>query len=372
MQVLGIDLGTTNTVAAMANHVLPISEGASSVLPSVVAFLPNGSTFVGSTARRRRVIDNENTIYSSKRIIGRRYDDSETEDFRERYRFKIVEGAKGEPRFVTRAGQYSPTDIGGMVLAEVLDRVRSIPGEFAVRITVPPTFTASQREATLEAAAKAGLRNVALLDEPTATAYAYLSMPLCARRGVVYDLGGGTFDCAVVDWSAEGPRVLAQSSDLFLGGDDIDERLASWVLEYVLEKHNWDLANYIEIYDRLVARCEELKVELSERDSAVLPLSQVDPECPAASEGVTVTRPVLDSLCQDLMLRTFITCDDVLRMAGLRATDIEAVFLAGGSTFLPVIRAGVETYFGRRGLLEFDPTEVVARGASLALDSAPS
>ena len=369
MQVLGIDLGTTNTVAAMANHVIPIAENGSGVLPSVVAFLPNGRTFVGSTARRRRVIDAENTIYSSKRIIGRRYSDPETEEFREKYRFKMLEGKDGLPRFDTRAGQFSSTEIAGMVLSEVLDRVSSFRGEFEVRLTVPPTFTTSQRDATLEAAAQAGLRNVALLDEPTATAHAYLSLPLSAKRGLVYDLGGGTFDCAVVDWRDAEPHVVAQSSDLFLGGDDIDERLASWVLEHVLEKYNWDLASYIEIYDRLVARCEEIKIELSERETALLPLSQVDPECPAASEGVTVTRSVLNEQCQDIMCRTFITCDDVLRAAGLRASDIDAVFLAGGSTHLPVIRAGVETYFGQRGLLEFEPTEVVARGASLALQS---
>lgn len=366
MQVLGIDLGTTNTVAAIANHIIPIAESGSRTLPSVVAFLPNGRTFVGSSARRRRVIDAANTIYSSKRIIGRRYDDPETEDFRERYRFQLVEADDGGTHFVTRAGRFSPTDIARIVLEEVLDRVRSVPGEFEVQITVPPTFAPSQRDATLEAAAQAGLRNVALLDEPTATACAYLSLPLSAKRALVYDLGGGTFDCAVLEWSANQPQVIAQSSDLFLGGDDIDERLARWVLEYVLEKHNWDLANYVEIYDRLVARCEEIKIELSERESAVLPLSQVDPECPAASEGVTVTRSVLDALCEDLMCRTFITCDDVLRMAGLRASDVDAVFLAGGTTLLPVIRSGVETYFSQRGLIEFEPTEVVARGASVA------
>ena len=191
MQVLGIDLGTTNTVAAMANHIIPIAENGSGVLPSVVSFLPNGRTFVGSTARRRRVIDAENTIYSSKRIIGRRYGDPESEDFRERYRFKISEGEDGGSCFATRAGQFTPTDIAAMVLSEVLDRVSSIPGEFEVRLTVPPTFTTSQRDATLEAAAQAGLRKVLLLDEPTATAYAYLSLPLGAKRGIVYDLRAG-------------------------------------------------------------------------------------------------------------------------------------------------------------------------------------
>jgi molecular chaperone DnaK len=366
VQTLGIDLGTSNTVAAIGNHVFEISDDGRTTLPSVVAFLPSGRVRVGETARRRRAIDCENTIYSSKRIIGRRWDEHETASFRDRYPFHLVEDTGGTPLFVTRAGRHSATQIAGQVLVEVLDRVRSLPGEFAVEITVPAAFRGVQREATAEAAALAGLRRVELLDEPTATAYAYLTLPRSTERAVVYDLGGGTFDCAVIDCTGATPHTIAHVSDLFLGGDDIDRKLAGWVARFVLEKYNWDLTNYSEIFDRLLARCEEAKIRLSHQHEAMVPLSQVDPECPVAEGGVTVTRRLLDELCTDLMRRSFVICDETLRAAALRPWDIDSVFLAGGTTLLPMIQEGVRAYFGRPGLLEFDPTEVVARGACLA------
>lgn len=366
MQTLGIDLGTSNTVAAVANHVFEISDDGRTTLPSVVGFLPTGSVRVGSAARRRRAIDCENTIYSSKRIIGRDWDEYETASFRERYPFRLEEDAGGRPLFVTRAGRYSATEIAGLVLVEVLDKVRSLPDEFAVKITVPAAFLSAQREATAAAAALAGLRHVELLDEPTATAYAYLSLPRSTKRAVVYDLGGGTFDCAVVDCTRAKPHTVAHVSDLSLGGDDIDWKLAGWVARLVLENHNWDLTNYAETFDRLLRCCEEAKIRLSHQQQAVVSLSQVDPDCPVAAEDVTVTRQLLDELCTDLVKRSFVICDEALRVAGLRPSEIDSVFLAGGTTLLPMVQEGVRAYFGQPGLLEFDPTEVVARGACLA------
>jgi molecular chaperone DnaK len=366
VQTLGIDLGTSNTVAAIGNHVFEISDDGRTTLPSVVAFLPSGRVRVGETARRRRAIDCANTIYSSKRIIGRCWDEYETTSFRDRYPFHLAEDTGGTPLFVTRAGRHSATQIAGLVLVEVLDRVRSLPGEFAVNITVPAAFRRAQREATAEAAGRAGLQRVELLDEPTATACAYLTLPRSTGRAVVYDLGGGTFDCAVIDCTGATPHTIAHVSDLFLGGDDIDRKLAGWVAQFVLEKYNWDLTNYSEIFDRLLARCEQAKIRLSHQHEAVVPLSQVDPECAVAAEGVTVTRHLLDELCTDLVRRSFVICDETLRAAALRHSEIDSVFLAGGTTMLPMIQEGVRAYFGRPGLLEFDPTEVVARGASLA------
>ncbi len=172
MQVLGIDLGTTNSVAAIANHVFAVSDDGRTTLPSMVAFLPNGHTVIGETARRRRLIDGENTIYSSKRIIGRAWNDSRTTTFRERYPFMLVEGDDGKPLFETRSGPFTATQIASMVLSKVLDCARSIPSEFEVNVTVPAAFDSAQRAATAEAAELAGLRHVHLVAEPMATTYA--------------------------------------------------------------------------------------------------------------------------------------------------------------------------------------------------------
>ena len=365
MQVLGIDLGTTNTAAAIGSHVFPMCGDGRHVLPSVVAFLPNGHTQTGMPARRRRAIDSENTLFSSKRIIGRRWSDSDTQSFRALYPFRLVEDGEGLPVFETRAGSYSPTEIAGILLSAVLERTRSIPDEFEVNITVPGAFDSSQRTATAEAAALAGLRHARLIDECLATAQAYLSLPRSTQRAVVFDLGGGTFDCAVIDCSSGSPRLVSHAGDALLGGDDIDQRLAAWVAQYVVEKCGWDLTNYSEVYDRLLVHCEDAKILLSHREEAVVQLSQVDPDCPAADEGVIVRRSLLDELCRELVGRTFVTCDAALHAARVGPRDIDTVFLAGGTTHLPVIQDSVEAYFGRRGLMEFEPTEVVALGASL-------
>jgi len=161
--------------------------------------------------------------------------------------------------------------------------------------------------------------------------------------------------------------MLSHASDLLLGGDDIDQQLAQWVARLVLEKSNWDLTNYSETYDRLVAHCEAAKIDLSVFEEAPIHLSQVDPECPVEDGAIVVTHSILDDMCEGLVRRSFVTCDEVLRMAGVSANEIDAVYLAGGTTLLPMIQRSVEAYFGRSGLIDFDPTEVVALGAGLAI-----
>jgi molecular chaperone DnaK len=366
MPLLGIDLGTTNTVVTVDRQIRNITDSGRTTLPSVVAFLPNGNVFVGEMARRRRAIDCPNTIYSSKRIIGRRFDEGQTRNFIDRYPFDIIEKPSGWPAFRTRAGAFTPTQIATRILREVLERIELDAQHCEAVITVPASFGDAQRQASADAAAAAGLGYPRLVDEPSATALAYLHSDHPCRRAVVYDLGGGTFDCAVLDCSDGRPRMVSHASDLQLGGDDIDYELAQWVARLVLEKHNWDLTSYSESYDRLLARCEEAKIALSVSAEAPVFLSQVDPECPAEDDAVVLTQSILNKMCESLVRRSFIACDDVLGAAGLKAKDIDAVFLAGGTTMLPVIQEGVEAYFGRAGLVEFDPTEVVALGAGMA------
>jgi molecular chaperone DnaK len=370
MPLVGIDLGTTNTVVSIDQQIRSLGDDVGRTLPSVVAFLPNGSRIVGASARRRRAIDCPNTIYSSKRIIGRRMSDGITRNFVDRYPFEMVTKSQDQPAFRTRSGDFTPTEIASFILTEILERSGLHPTRCETVITVPASFSDDQQRATADAAAAVGLGYPRLVDEASATALAYLHaghhIHRNVKRALVYDLGGGTFDCAVIDCSNGMPRLLAHTSDLQLGGDDIDHELAEWVCRHVLEKHKWDLSNYSETYDRLLAHCEEAKIALATSDAAPILLSQVDPECPVDDGSIVLTQRKLGEVCQDLVRRSFIACDDVLRSAEVTVRDIDAVLLAGGTTLLPMIQDNVEAYFGHPGLVEFDPKEVVAVGAGLA------
>lgn len=364
MRQLGIDLGTTNTVACFEDEILGIGDGGVGNLPSVVAFLPSGLLATGQAARRRRAIDGPNTIFSSKRIIGRRFGDALTGEFRERYPFEVADAGDDTPVFVTRAGRYSPTDIAALLLRRISEPLGGELDELEVVITVPTGFGDAQRAATVAAARDAGLVHLRLVDEAVATAHAYQSAAGIRGRVAVYDLGGGTFDVSIVECSDDGIRVLSRANEPFLGGDDIDHKIAEWARDEVLKQHNWDLANYAEVAIRLVGECENAKIRLAWSDETRIDLAQVDPECPIAAEGLPIRRSVLDKLCMDLVQRTFLACDVALADAGLKVCDLEAVLLAGGATHLPIVQDGVGAYFGRRGRLEFEPTTVVAQGAS--------
>ena len=264
---------------------------------------------------------------------------------------------------MTRAGTFSPTDVAAIVLATIQEKVERVLSNLDIVITVPAGFSERQRFATLEAAGKAKFEAAQLIEEPAAAARAYRRILGPLRKVAVYDLGGGTFDFAIVDCSGADPTVLRSASDMFLGGDDIDARIADWVAGEVLKQHNWDLSNYPEVHDRLLAECEQAKIRLSRWERTTLDLSQVDPELPAASEPMPLRREVIDQLAEQLVRRTFVTCDGVLREVGLRPRDLDAVLLAGGSTHLQMVRRGVEAYFGRPGRSDIEATEVVALGA---------
>ncbi len=368
MRQLGIDLGTTNTVACFEDEILGIGDGGAGTLPSVVAFLPNGSIGVGQAARRRRAIDGANTIFSSKRIIGRRFDDSETRGFCERYPFDVIDAGDGMPVFVTRAGNHTPTDIAALLLRRISEPLGEEVQDLEVVITVPTGFTAAQRDATLVAARDAGFVHLRLVDEAVATAHAYASTGELSGVAAVYDLGGGTVDISVVECTDKGLRVLSKATEHFLGGDDIDRKIADWATAEVLKQHNWDLSNYSEVAMRLLGECENAKIRLAGADETRIDLAQVDPECPIAAEGLTLRRGVVDKLCMDLLQRSFVACDAALADARVRPRDLDAVLLAGGTTYLPAVQDGVAAYFGQRGRSDFDPTTVVANGASHATE----
>ncbi len=367
MKCIGIDLGTTNTVAAIDKKVFDIDQQSGPLLPSVAAFPPTGIRLVGTAARRRRTIDPLNTIFSTKRLIGRKWYSADVKEFQSRYHFDLVEGQDGYPNFKTRSGQFDPVDIATMLLQRVCQFSPFDFGEVAGVVTVPSLFKDAAREATMEAADMAGLTDVKIIDEPTAVALAYLSVrEEKIGRAAVYDFGGGTFDLAIVDCSAEKIEVLGHGGDLYLGGDDIDQGLARWAAEEVLEKHRWDLRTDDMVYSRLVAECEQAKIRLSKEEQTRIDLTRVDSVSPAAAIDLRVDREISSKLTSELVYRTFIICDEVLGSAGVKTNELDALFVAGGPTQLPTIRRAIEEYFGKLVDLPYHPMHIVAIGASIA------
>jgi molecular chaperone DnaK len=367
LKTIGIDLGTTNTVTAVNGESVGITqEQGSAVLPSVVAFPPNGTTLVGTPARRRRAIDGRNTIFSAKRLIGRGWHSPEANQVRERYPFDMVQTDDGTPAFKTRAGVFTPLDIGQKILEHVLQEVNCDLATTHAAVAVPSAFTAEAREATLQAASGAGLSDIEIIDEPIATAMAYMRrIKDKLERVAVYDLGGGTFELAVVDCRSTPFKVLANKGDLYLGGDDIDRAIALWAAEEMLKSHRWDLRDNPLVFDRLVVECERAKIRLCYATQTEIELAQVDPAVPGGESTIMIGKERLADLADFLVRRTFVLCDEVLSLANIKASEIDAVFLAGGTTQLPMVREAVSQYFDKQPRSEYDPMEVVGIGASL-------
>jgi molecular chaperone DnaK len=366
MYTVGIDLGTSNTVAAANAGVLRLSDGdqVSTILPSVVAYLPSGETLIGSAARERRGSDVKNTIYSAKRVIGESWHAYGVREFQAHYPFDLVRTPDDQVGFRTRAGVMTATHVATQVTATLCQRAHLTPQEIAACVSVPASFGVAQRAATMTALQAAGFASVRCIAEPIATAIAYLDRN-DVHHGCVYDLGGGTFDLAIVDCSQQPMRVVAHGGDPYLGGDDIDQTVAEWAADVVLRKYGWDLRGDSEAFARLVLECERAKLRLSQAAATTIQLDGVDPAAPPLAP-VALDRSAMWTLSADLISRTFRICDEVLGNAGLTVRDLQAVFLAGGATLVPGVREAVAEYFGKKLRYELDPLHVVSVGASIA------
>jgi molecular chaperone DnaK (HSP70) len=363
---LGIDLGTTNSVAASNAQVLPLVDGdaTSFLLPSVVSFLPNGGALIGEEARLRRPLDPLNTIYSSKRLMGEAWTSYATRQFQAQYPHNLSSCGEGQVQFDTRAGAIKPHDIATLLVSHLCMRSMVAPADVHTVVTVPSSFRENARKATMAALTHAGFTDVRLIEEPVATAIAYLQRS-SLRYAAVYDMGGGTFDLAIVDCSSFPFRVLGHSGDAYLGGDDIDRALADLVVEKVLRSAGWDLKSEPITYARLTMAVERAKCELATQELAHIDITQVDPAAPPVLTQVTVDRAMLESAAMPFIRRTFGICDEVLSAVKLHARDLQAVFLAGGSTRLPMLGTMLSEYFSRRVRRDLDPEYVVALGASM-------
>lgn len=230
-------------------------------------------------------------------------------------------------------------------------------------------FDDEQRRQTVQACKEAGFTNIRVIDEPVATAAAYMrTVPQDARLVMTYDFGGGTFDAAVIDTTRDPFRVLAHGGDPHLGGDDIDRALAKHVAKQVLETNGWDLASESSTFAQLLHACELAKIALSTQDQVVMDIAQIDSAAPVGLQPVTLEQSLMDQLCLQFVRQSFVVCDEVLRDAGVRAQQVDAVVAAGGTSAAPMVQRYVGQYFQRKPECDLDPCHVVALGASVCLD----
>ena len=371
-KILGIDLGTTNSVVSIMQGdetiVIHNLEG-ERLTPSVVAFKGNGEIIVGSPAKRQAILNPENTIYSIKRFMGRRYDES-SDDIR-KVPYKVVRGRNDRVEVFIPAENknYTPEQISAEILRYLKKSAESYLGEPIKKavITVPAYFNDAQRQATKDAGTIAGLEVVRVLPEPTASALAYgLNKTDKKLKVAVYDLGGGTFDISILELSGGVFEVIATHGDTHLGGDDIDNKIIEWLVEEFRKETGIDLSNNRQALQRLKEAAERAKKELSFQSETVisLPFITVDSSGPKHLEK-TLTRARLEAMAMDLIDRSIRLIKEALEEAKLRPSDIDEVILVGGQTRMPLVQRKVQEFFGREPHKGINPDEVVAIGAAI-------
>ncbi len=368
-KIIGIDLGTTNScVAIMENgetKVLVNSEGGRTT-PSVVGFAKDGERLVGQVAKRQAVTNPENTIYSSKRFIGRKWE--EVSEELKRVPFKIEKSKNGECIFDVRGQQYTPEQISAFVLMKMKKTAEDYLGEEVTEavITVPAYFNDAQRQATKDAGRIAGLDVKRIINEPTAAALAYGLDKKKDQKIVIYDFGGGTFDISVLEVGDSVVEVKATNGDTHLGGDDFDQALIEWMIEEFKKDQGIDLGKDKMALQRLREAGEKAKIELSSvmETEINLPFITADASGPKHL-NMKLSRAKFDALTASLVKRTLEPCRKCLEDAGFTNKDIDEVVLVGGSTRTPAIQKAVKDFFGKEPNRSVNPDEVVAIGAAV-------
>jgi len=370
-KIVGIDLGTTNSVVAVMEGgqptVISTAEGGR-LCPSVVAFTKSGERLVGQTAKRQAVVNPENTLYSVKRLIGRRY--SETEVERKMLAYKVVEGPVGDARiFVPVMDRtYTPQEISAMVLAKLKADAEAYLGEPVTQavITVPAYFNDSQRQATKDAGKIAGLEVLRIINEPTAAALAYGLDKKKNETILVWDLGGGTFDVSLLEVGDGVVEVKATNGDTHLGGDDWDQRIVDWVAQEFRKEHGIDLRQDRQALQRLKEAAEKAKIELSTmlETEINLPFITADASGPKHLQ-MKLTRAKFEQLTEDLVRRCRGPFERALADAKITASQIDEVVLVGGATRMPMIQNLVRELTGKEPHKGVNPDEVVAIGAAI-------
>jgi molecular chaperone DnaK len=368
-KVIGIDLGTTNSVVAVMEGgepaVISNQEG-SRLTPSVVAFTKDGEILVGHVARRQAITNPENTVFSIKRFMGRRYDEVLEEI--KKVPYKVVKAANGDVRVEIRGKLYSPPEISAMILRKLKESAEAHLGDKVTQavITVPAYFNDSQRQATKDAGAIAGLEVLRIINEPTAAALAYGLDKKADEQIAVYDLGGGTFDISILEIGQGVFEVKATNGDTHLGGDDFDQRVIDWIADEFKKENRIDLRQDRMALQRLKEAAEKAKIELSSTLQTEINLPFVTADATGPKHLVmTLTRARLEALVADLVERTIEPCRRAMKDADVTEADIDEVILVGGQTRMPKVQETVKQLFGKEPHKGVNPDEVVAVGAAI-------
>ncbi len=370
-KIIGIDLGTTNSVAAVMQGgepvVIPAAEG-ERLVPSVVAVNKNHERLVGRVARNQAITNPQNTIFSIKRFMGRKTGDPEVERTRQRVPYIVTEAPNGDVRVSLDEKEYSPPEVSAMILGKIKRDAEAYLGETITQavITVPAYFNDAQRNATKDAGKIAGLEVLRIINEPTASSLAYGLDKKKNEIIAVYDLGGGTFDISILDVGDGVFQVRATSGDTFLGGDDFDLRIMDYLIEQFKKDNGIDLHGDRQALQRLKEASEKAKIELSTTMQTEINLPYLTADASGPKHLVmTLTRAKLEQLTADLVDRTIAPLKQALSDANLTAGDIHEVVMVGGMTRMPAVQDRVRAFFGKEPHKGVNPDEVVAIGAAI-------
>src|SRR5919112_353034 len=368
---IGIDLGTTNCCVTVleggAVQIVPNKEGGRTT-PTVVGFTEKGERLVGQIAKRQAVTNAANTVHAVKRLIGRKFSSPEVTKMRESAPFEIVDSPNGDARVRVQGRNYSPPELSGIVLQRLKAAAEEFLGEPVTDaiITVPAYFDDTQRQATKDAGKIAGLTVERIINEPTAAALAYGLGKSSVERIAVYDLGGGTFDISILEMNDGVFEVLSTSGNTFLGGEDFDERIMSWMAGQFLADTGIDLRQDRLALQRLKEVAERAKCDLSSATETGINLPFIAADATGPKHfNKALTREQFETLVKDLVEQTVDPCLTALKDAELQPADVHKVILVGGQTRSPIVERTVEKIFGRKPSAEINPDEVVAMGAAI-------
>lgn len=370
-KAIGIDLGTTNSVVAVVQGgesvVIPNQDGMRTT-PSVVAFTEKGERLVGQIAKRQAITNPENTIFSIKRLMGRKYNTPEVEHAKKRLPYKIVEAPNGDAHVEIRGKKYSPPEISAMILQKLKQAAEDYLGETVTDavITVPAYFDDSQRQATKDAGKIAGLNVLRIINEPTAASLAYGMDKKKEEKIAVYDLGGGTFDVSILEIGEGVIEVKSTNGDTYLGGDDFDDKIIDWMVEEFKKDQGIDLKHDKMALQRLKEAAERAKIELSTAMETEINLPFVTADATGPKHLLMkLSRAKFEQLTGDLVEKTTGPCKNALNDANLSASNIGEVLLVGGQTRTPKVQQTVQGFFGKEPNKTVNPDEVVAVGAAI-------